>query len=154
MIVALEGFTESLSYEIHPAWNIKVCTVTPVRPHHRSRIHLQITSVEPGAFKSDILSAMQIAPQHPAYADPSLPVVIARQSFETGPTAGDFVEKFGLADTAAGVQKIYELTELPDPPLRLPLSLDAVARIRDWGLGLVENTNKYASWSDSIASGK
>ncbi|RDX50937.1 NAD-P-binding protein [Lentinus brumalis] len=131
---ALEGFTESLSHEVNPEWNIK------------------ITLVEPGAFKSDILSAMQVAPQHPAYANPTLPVSKARQLFEAGPKAGDFVENFGLADTVEGVQKIYELTTVPNPPLRLPLAHDAVGRIRDWALGLVKNVDAYASWSDGLAS--
>ncbi|KAI0820901.1 hypothetical protein BC628DRAFT_1422562 [Trametes gibbosa] len=61
---ALEGFSDSLAQELDPAWNIKVAMI------------------EPGAFKTAVMNLgtnMVLVPQHPAYADPALPVRLIRK---------------------------------------------------------------------------
>ncbi|KAI0643337.1 hypothetical protein C8Q79DRAFT_1012629 [Trametes meyenii] len=64
---ALEGWSEALSKEVDPAWNIKV------------------TIIEPGSFKTSVLDKnMIVVPQHPAYADPELPVRKFRRIFLKG----------------------------------------------------------------------
>ena len=61
------------------------------------------------------MSALKIAPQHPAYADPSSATSVVRKSLLHGRDEGGAGALFGLNDTAKGAQKIFELTMLPWP---------------------------------------
>ncbi|KAH9914373.1 NAD-P-binding protein [Epithele typhae] len=130
---ALEGFSETLSMEVHPDWNIK------------------ITCVEPGAFGSTgIQHKLQLVPQHPAYSDPSLTVSIVRRSFAEGVNDGDAAARFGHSDAVKGVARIYELSKLDDPPMHLPLGLDSVAFLSEYAEGVRKDVEEYASWSDDL----
>ncbi|KAI0738149.1 NAD(P)-binding protein [Daedaleopsis nitida] len=131
---ALEGFTDALSKELDPAWDIK------------------ITSVEPGAFKTEITHALQFAPQHPAYANPTSLTSIVRKSLsDDGPKEGDAASRYGWNDTRKGVQKIFELTLLPNPPARFPLGQDSIRFCRDYVDEISRDVEGYAHWSDELA---
>lgn len=95
------------------------------------------------------MSAIQFALQHPAYADPGSITNTIRKAFEAGPS--DVARMSRLSDTAKGVQKIYELTRLANPPLHMPLGKDSVGFIREYAAGLTKTVEEYASWSDDLA---
>ncbi|KAI1785599.1 hypothetical protein LXA43DRAFT_122915 [Ganoderma leucocontextum] len=95
---ALEGFTETLKDKLNPTWNIK------------------ISSILCGGFVTDFLSSLKPhCPQHPAYADGSKTVERVRKML-VGTTVENQKQR-GFGDPTKGVQKIYELSKLPNPPL-------------------------------------
>ncbi|KAH7908712.1 hypothetical protein BJ138DRAFT_1068336 [Hygrophoropsis aurantiaca] len=121
---ALEGLSESLLREIDPAWNIK------------------ITIVEPGPFRTKIVAEnIRVAPQHPAYADPSSPSSQFRKFITSGAVDGD-------ADKA--VAAIEKLVHIDNPPLRLPLHKRTVASAKEKASSILEDVKKYESWSDDL----
>ena len=144
---ALEGFSETLHKEVDPAWNIKV-RVSRVDVVRRLTSFRQVTIVEPGGFVTEIMSALQFAPQHPAYANSDSAVNIWRK-FQEGPP--DPARLRQLSDTAKGVQRIFDLTRLSDPPLRMPLGKDSVGFIRGYAAELTNMVEEYASWSNDLA---
>ncbi|KAI0828694.1 NAD-P-binding protein [Trametes gibbosa] len=133
---ALEGFSESLAKEVDPAWNIKVAIV------------------EPGAFKTSVFNldtSMVLVPQHPAYANPALPVYHFRGAFLKG--AGQEVDTpadLAPADTSLAVAKIIEFSRLSSPPLHFPLGKDSIGLIREKIKTLTEEINQYESWSENL----
>ncbi|TBU46042.1 NAD(P)-binding protein [Dichomitus squalens] len=128
---ALEAFTETLSKEVNSAWNIK------------------ITSVLPGGFVTDITTSGQLIPQHPAYADDSNAVALVRKMFIENASM-EAMNRLGCGDPAKGVQKIYKLSKLPDPPLRVLLGRDSNYMVKEWHTQLGRETEEYAHWSDSL----
>ncbi|KAI0262444.1 NAD(P)-binding protein [Gloeopeniophorella convolvens] len=96
---ALEGFTESLTREMPPAWNIKGIIL------------------EPGGFRTNWGTASMVRlPRHPAYDDAS-PSARFRKMLDGGyPEIGD-VHKAARA--------MMRIAGEADPPLRLPLGSDA-----------------------------
>ena len=55
------------------------------------------------------------------------------------------------SDPVKGVQKVYELSQLPDPPLRLLLGKDANDAVGEYLTQLKREVERYASWSDDLA---
>ena len=101
--------------------------------------------MEPGAFLTEFANNAQAIPQPPAYADPSLPTSVMRQVYAHPESL-----PFELGDPAKGVEKIFELSRLSNPPLQCPLGRDAIKFLSD---ATAEQTNiveKYASWSDGL----
>ncbi|KAF2684203.1 NAD(P)-binding protein [Lentithecium fluviatile CBS 122367] len=100
---AVEGFTEALSKELKPSWNIK------------------LTCIEPGGFRTDWAGrSMQFGEiDHPAYDH-----IDAREnaSKRHGTQAGD---------PAKGAKAFYDLAVMKDPPLRCVVGTDAYALIND-----------------------
>ncbi|OJT10626.1 hypothetical protein TRAPUB_12874 [Trametes pubescens] len=134
---ALQGFSESLAKELDPAWNIKVALI------------------EPGAFKTSVFNIdtnMIVVPQHPAYANPALPVYHERGAFlkSGGQELPDSSADLEPADTSRAVAKIIEFSRLPSPPLHFPLGKDAISAVRDKVKTLVEEIDQYESWSDNL----
>jgi len=84
--------------------------------------YLQITLVEPGAANTVAAATFSTSPAHKAYAKPDSIVTTLRGGFQTMMTNG--------ADPDLVVEKMYELSQLEQPPLRLPLGKDAVDVIR------------------------
>ncbi|KAH9929315.1 NAD-P-binding protein [Amylocystis lapponica] len=121
---AFEGLSEALAAELDPEWNIK------------------ITLVEPGGFKTDGLSRMDVVPPHPAYIKPTLKSSVVRKWL-----GGDPVLR---GDTAKATALFYKLVALPDPPLHLPLGKDSLALIKRKTTNLLADVEKYESWSDDI----
>lgn len=109
-----------------------------------------MTSVKPGAFKTSIESALKLLPQHPAYADPSTVTSMVRKSFTEGLNEDDDLCRFGFSDPVKGVEKVWELTRLENPPYHLPLGKDSLKFLKDKGEELTKAVEGYASWSDGL----
>ncbi|KAL1943574.1 hypothetical protein VTO73DRAFT_4019 [Trametes versicolor] len=114
---------------------------------------LRVSLVEPGSFKTSAFNDtnMIMVPQHPAYANPALPVHQFRGAFLKG--AGQTVDtatELPLADAARAVGKIIEFAKLPDPPRHFPLGKDAIAMTRGTMRALAEQIDQYESWSGGL----
>ena len=105
----------------------------------------QFTSVEPGAFLTEFANNAQAIPQPPAYADPSLPTSVMRQVYAHPESL-----PFELGDPAKGVEKIFELSRLSNPPLQFPLGRDAIKFLSDATAEHTKIVEEYASWSDGL----
>jgi NAD(P)-dependent dehydrogenase (short-subunit alcohol dehydrogenase family) len=109
---AVEGLSEALAQEIKP-------------------LGLKLTIVEPGGFRTDWAGAsMAFAKPMKAYA----PVMDAIRGFTTQHTGHE------QGDPRKAGQAIIRLTEMEQPPLRLPLGKDAIVFLR----------NSYKTSSDAL----
>ena len=59
-------------------------------------------------------------------------------------------KKMGFSDTTKAIQKIYELSELSNPPLRLLLGKDINKFVRQYIAQLTQETDAYEAWSDNL----
>ena len=57
---------------------------------------------------------------------------------------------FPYSNAAKGVEKLYELSLLEEPPRRLPLGPDRVQWVREHIASLSTDVDRYASWSDDL----
>ncbi len=122
---AMEGFTESLSKEMFPEWNIRFLIL------------------EPGGVKTEFASGMRYSERHPAYLDPKGPTnqLIA------------YIQTPGVQDTWGDaelvVKALVKVVASDDIPFRLPMGSDA------WGLmkaeiqGIDKELEKWKSVSQS-----
>lgn len=86
---------------------------------------------------------MTLASTHQAYSNPNLPTVGFRESIESG--------KFiGTGDPEKLVNVVYQLGQLPDPPLRVPLGKDSVGAFKGKLESLKKDLDRVESWSDDI----
>ena len=58
--------------------------------------------------------------------------------------------KIHWSDPVKGVQKVYELSQLEDPPLRLLLGKDAHRNVAKYLGRVTREVEQYASWSDDL----
>ncbi|THG94377.1 hypothetical protein EW026_g7084 [Hermanssonia centrifuga] len=123
---ALEGITETLASELDPEWNIK------------------ITLVEFGGFETRGRDSLVRAPPHAAYLKPSLASAASRSYL-----LNKNVRISG--DAGKAIAKVYNLAQLEDPPLRLPLGNDAVTGFREKVAKILTDVDKYKSWSEGLA---
>jgi hypothetical protein len=73
-------------------------------------------------FKTRGIASSVVAPPHPSYTNPNLPTNIIRRLFKGFAVWGD-PEK--------GIDFVYEyFTSTPNPPLHLPIGLDAIKDFR------------------------
>ncbi|KAI0643328.1 NAD-P-binding protein, partial [Trametes meyenii] len=131
---ALEGWTEALSKEVNPAWNIK------------------ITIIEPGAFKTSVFDKnMIVIPVHPAYDEPTLPVYHMRRGFlRSAGKQVDMAADLNEQDPAKAIAKIIELSKVPSPPLRFAIGTNSVLAIREKIKQVGQELDTYESWSQSL----
>ena len=54
------------------------------------------------------------------------------------------------ADPMKGVQRIFNLSLLDDPPFRFPLGKDAIDAIRTEVKHIEEDVTKYETWSNGL----
>ncbi|CCM04378.1 uncharacterized protein FIBRA_06552 [Fibroporia radiculosa] len=121
---AIEGFTEALAAEMRPEWDVKV------------------TLIELGGFHTNAGRNMVRLPPHPAYVDPVLKQATARSYLQVNP--------WMPGDAAKATAKIYKLTELPDPPLHLPLGKDAQEAVKRKAQSLLAMAESFSSWSEGL----
>ena len=118
---AVEGFTEAISKEVKPEWNIK------------------FTCVEPGGFRTDWAGrSMSFADQrHTAYDH-----IDAKKSMgeRNGTQPGDPIK---------GAKAMYDLAIMKDPPLRVVIGSDAYKAIMEKIEAYGENYKKYEKISNS-----
>ena len=101
----------------------------------------QVSLVEPGFFRTPIIGKFGTGYSHPAYTSPSLPSVVARSFLANNQgTIG--------ADPTKAVRRIYDLTLLQDPPLRLVLGKRAVHMVKEKAKHLEQDAVKYEAWSE------
>lgn len=117
---AVEGFTEALSQELKPEWNI------------------HLTCIEPGGFRTDWAGrSMQFAERHPAYDHIDAEKQMKQRN---GTQAGD---------PKKGAQAMYELATMDDPPLRTVIGTDAYKGIMDKIEKYSNNYKKYEKLANS-----
>ncbi|KAK7690665.1 hypothetical protein QCA50_005764 [Cerrena zonata] len=121
---ALEGLMEAFAGELDPDWNIK------------------ISNLELGYFRTEIMKKLSTVYAHPAYTKPTLPTVAARTIL-----LGDLP---GGSAPAEGVQRIFDLSLLPDIPLHFALGKDAVGAIKAHVENLGRDATKFESWSEGL----
>ncbi|KAL8280452.1 hypothetical protein RQP46_007100 [Phenoliferia psychrophenolica] len=95
---AVEGFTESVSKEVKPEWNIR------------------FTCIEPSSFRTDYWAGPSLVFGTKLNPDPYDHL-----------TPGDLREKHGKqkGDPVKAVRAMYDLAGLPNPPLRIVLGSEA-----------------------------
>lgn len=114
---ALEGLSESLAQEVGP-------------------LGIRVTVVEPGAFRTDFLSAKSIrhaSGQVEGYAGTSGKMVAYLADMEGKQ----------LGDPAKGAKAIIDAVNAPEPPLHLLLGSDALRRARE---KLKKNVDEFDRW--------
>lgn len=118
---AVEGFTESLSHEIKPEWNIS------------------LQCVEPGGFRTDWAGrSMDFGEnKHPAYDHFDAKENMSKRH---GTQAGD---------PAKGARAMYELATMQDPPLRCVIGSDAYTAINGKIETYSKNVKKFEQLSNS-----
>lgn len=105
---------------------------------------MQVTIVEPGAFATPgFTHGMPVLPAHPAYTKPELGSNLIRNDFSSR-------DPLSLSDPMMAVKRIYEMSQLPEPPLRFLIGKDAVAVSRTQLKSIKEDTDKYESWSEGL----
>lgn len=117
---SVEGFTEALSHELKPEWNI------------------HLTCIEPGGFRTDWAGrSMAFAERHPAYDH-----IDAKTQMEKrhGTQAGD---------PKKGAKAMYEFAIMDDPPLRSVIGTDAYKAILDKIDKYEQNYKKYEKIANS-----
>ncbi|KAI1789112.1 NAD(P)-binding protein [Ganoderma leucocontextum] len=119
---------------------------------HGEHSETSISSVLCGGFASEFQGLIQVFPQHPAYADCGNAAAAMRDRLSKHVAAGSVEDqkKLGFSDSAKGVQKIYELSELPNPPFRVLLGKDINKRVRQYIVQLTQEVDEYAAWSDDL----
>lgn len=118
---AVEGFTEALSHELKPEWNI------------------HLTCIEPGGFRTDW------AGRSMAFGENKNP---AYDHLNAEKTMG---ERHGTqaGDPKKGAKAMYDLAVLPDPPLRCVIGTDAYKAINGKLDTYRENIKKFEKLSNS-----
>ncbi|PQE05517.1 Short-chain dehydrogenase protein [Rutstroemia sp. NJR-2017a BBW] len=124
---ALEGFTESLSHEIPPSWNI------------------QFLIIEPGGVKTNFAgSSLARFPPSPAYSDPSYATRQLEAFFETP----KLHENMSDADKVASIMlEAVALKKKGELGLRLPVGVDAWTYIKGKHVREVEEVEKVKELS-------
>ncbi len=95
-------------------------------------------------------SSLQVLPQHPAYADPAKAAPAFRHLNVFDGATVESQKKLGFGNPAKGVQKVYELSTLPNPPLRLLLGKDSNQYARDYIAQLTKEMDEYSAWSHNL----
>lgn len=117
---AVEGFTEALSQELKPEWNI------------------HLTCIEPGGFRTDWAGrSMAFAERHPAYDHIDAKTQMQKRN---GTQVGD---------PKKGAKAMYEFAIMDDPPLRSVIGTDAYKAILDKIEKYGENYKKYEKLANS-----
>ena len=101
-----------------------------------------MTIVEPGPFLTNAIKGdSQWAPTHHAYNKPTLPAAAFK---------GIWAQFVPPGDARKGMETVYKLTSLEQPPLYFPLGKEAVAAVKAKTTAVLEDTNKYESWSEGL----
>jgi len=132
---ATEAFTESLSKEMDPAWNIK------------------ITILEPGGFKTRAHKDNTIVfPIHPAYTEPTLGSQQLRGWYASG---------VGVpGDPVLAAERIYRFVNYGDRdgegqvPIRLQLGDDSWMSIKARLESVLDEMNRFEEWSQGLVKVK
>lgn len=105
----------------------------------------QVSLIEPGTFRTSVLESAVRFPVPEVYTAPNSGAAKIQEVFG----------HLGLPETKLGdprkaAERIYELSSLPNPPLRLPLGLDAIQFIRRQLESISSDLEDYKSWSEGV----
>ncbi|KAF1958659.1 retinol dehydrogenase 8 [Byssothecium circinans] len=129
---ALEGFTEGLSKEVSPDWNIR------------------FLCVEPGGVKTNYVETstpkFDGKERHPAYTDPNLPTNLLFKYLGAPEAMANFAEPGKLAEVL--VKYVEEGGEMP---LRLPLGMDAWGSLMEGAEANLKDLEKVKEVAVSIS---
>ena len=137
-ISSVGGFTARAGGGIYAGTKFAVEAVSEAMRAELAPLGIQVVIVEPGAFRTDFL-------------DPSSMVLSARTIEDYAPTAGEFRDRAPRGnhnqpgDPRKAAAAIVEVATAADPPLRLVLGADAVARIED---KLKQVASDIAAWRE------
>lgn len=149
--IATEAITQALARELDPAWNIKVLIcgklqfTSKYQDIQLTTPTLQISLFEPGNFRTEVWDSAPRLPIPEHYLAPSAGYATAAAVFATL-SAPDFK----MGDARKGTQKVYDLSKLENPPLRLVLGQDSIESVRGHLERVKEDIGKYESWSDDV----
>lgn len=125
--LALEGFTESLSKEMDPSWNITA------------------TIIQLGGFRTEWGgSSLKIFPSPPQYTNPSSPCLQFRNAVFRG--TGD---QDALGDPAKAGKAMIAIADMPSVPLRFQLGTESRAIVTGKAKETLQNAEKYADIAHS-----
>ncbi len=99
----------------------------------------------PGTFKTKATTNAVFIPPHPSYTPSTSPAAAIRKALEHLDDPGN-----KLGDPLKAIQKIYELSSLPQPPLRLMLGQDAITYVRSHLQRVSADADGYESWSEEL----
>ena len=103
-----------------------------------------MTTIEFGGYRTKAEANIVRVEQHPAYSKPTLFPSIIRA------TLGTQKGRDGPQDPVKASAKIFELSLLPNPPLRIPLGKDSVAVIKSALQDFAAMIEPYESWSNDL----
>lgn len=105
----------------------------------------QITLIEPDRFRTSVLDKGISEPPLPAYSKPTTGATKVRKSFEAAANPS-----FKIGDADKAVAKIYEISELPHPPLRIAFGRDSIESVRSQLELLQKDVDASEAWSMSV----
>ena len=149
--IATEAITQALARELDPAWNIKVrICEEPQSTRNHWDIQLttstpQISLFEPGNFRTEVWDSAPRLPIPEQYLAPEAGYAQAAAVF-----AKLSAPNFKMGDPRKGTQKVYDLSKLENPPLRLVLGRDSIESVRGQLEHIKGDIGKYESWSDDV----
>ena len=99
----------------------------------------------PGQVRTPMAHKCTILPAAPGYEDPETPAAVGRKIIASSlnPT-----EKIG--DLRRTMEKIYELSLVENPPLRLIIGLDSLGVVRGHLNKVMGELEAYKSWSEGL----
>lgn len=119
MMSSMGGFSAGAGFGVYAASKFAVEALGEALSEELEPFGIDVTIVEPGVFETGFgVSSSEMA------SEPIADYVAAAEAvdrYDDGEPAGDPVD---------GAAAIVALADLPEPPLRLPVGTDAVARIR------------------------
>lgn len=126
-LLALEGFTESLSKEMDPSWNITA------------------TIIELGGFRTEWGgNSLKTFPSPPQYTGPSSPCFQFRKAVFQG-NGG----QSALGDPAKAGKAMIAVADMPSVPLRLQFGTESMAIVMGKAKETLGNAEKYADIAHS-----
>lgn len=101
----------------------------------------QFSIISTGPFGTPMFGKFQGPKPHPAYDAPTNPTVFMRSFYESYVPPGD---------PKKGMEVVYKLSSLEDPPLYFPLGKDTVAAYKSKAATLLKSVEQYESWSEDV----
>jgi NAD(P)-dependent dehydrogenase (short-subunit alcohol dehydrogenase family) len=132
------GFAARAGFAIYNASKFAVEGLSEAMAQELAPLGIRVMIIEPGFFRTEFLGrSLAMAPPIADYADT---VGRVRGAIHSGKLVGD---------PARAAQAIIKAVENPNPPLRLVLGKDALARIRN---KLTRVTRELESWEEVSSS--
>ncbi|GJE88358.1 SDR family oxidoreductase [Phanerochaete sordida] len=123
----LEAINQALAGEINPRWNIKISLIVL------------------GSVRTPIIFTTEVLPSHPSYTDGEAPAAQGRKLLKNARDS-----RIQSGDPVKTAHKIYELSTVKKPPLRLVIGLDSLGIVQAHLDKIHEELETYKPWSNSL----